>query len=184
MPNWCENDLFVRGPCEAVREFLALANGDRPLDFNRFVPYPEYFRTLDEIREAWDEDCRTNPKGDRGPRPVDGFNSGGYEWCIENWGTKWPANSVVVEEARECPAGLEVLIRFDTAWSPPKPVIVAASMLFPSLVFELRYFDGGAGFRGNYVVAKATCMLDEIGEVAVHGCRYWRHRRRAVIPVA
>ena len=163
MPNWCENDLYVLGAAESVREFLGLADGDGPFDFNRFVPYPEYFRSLDEIAEKWDEDCRTNPRNDRGPRPVDGFNSGGYEWCVENWGTKWPAYSVVVEEPTESTAGLRVLIHFDTAWSPPKPVVDAASMLFPSLAFELRYFDGGAGFRGVYILVNGTCLLDTTG---------------------
>jgi hypothetical protein len=160
MPNWCDNDLFVRGPGESVREFLALANGDRSFDFNRFEPYPEHFRSLDKIAEKWDEDCRTNPKGDRGPRPIDGFNSGGNEWCVEHWGTKWPAFRVVVDEPKPWKDGIEILIRFDTAWSPPKPVVVTASTLFPSLLFDLRYFDGRGGFRGMYIVRNGVSTLD------------------------
>ena len=63
MPNWCENDLAVEGPKEVIEEFLKFAAGaagenplddeGSPFDFNRFIPYPEEFRRIDEIAEAW-----------------------------------------------------------------------------------------------------------------------------------
>src|SRR5271166_1961692 len=44
MPNWCENDLFVRGDPARVQQFVryaAAADGTSAFDFNRFVQMPE-----------------------------------------------------------------------------------------------------------------------------------------------
>ena len=35
MPNWCENDLTVEGPKEAIEEFIKFAAGESPFDFNK-----------------------------------------------------------------------------------------------------------------------------------------------------
>jgi Ferredoxin-like domain in Api92-like protein len=169
MPNWCENDLTIRGPSTDVHEFLEQAEGESPFNFGKLIPYPEQFRHADEIAEVWDSERRSNPDADRGPRPKDGFNSGGYEWCVKNWGTKWPATAIRIEDGKETDAGFEVVIGFDTAWTPPKPVVLKASELFASLVFELRYYECGDGFCGEYVVQNGECVRDESSEY--HGSR-------------
>ena len=162
MPNWCENDLAVRGPSDAVKGFLTLAEGESPFDFSKLIPYPEHFRRLDAIADAWEREQAEKPEKERGgPRPADGFNSGGYEWCVKNWGTKWPAVAVKIEARKETAAGLEVVIHFSSAWTPPKPVISRASELFPSLRFVLRYFEAGAEFQGEYVMKYGECIRDE-----------------------
>lgn len=43
-----------------------------------------------------------------------------------------------------------MLITFSTAWSPPKPIILAASKMFSTLVLDLRYFEAGCCFNGIY----------------------------------
>ena len=64
MPNWCENDLAVEGPTEVIEEFLKFAAGESPFDFDRFIPYPEEFRRLDEAAEAWDREHAGRPDYD------------------------------------------------------------------------------------------------------------------------
>ena len=64
MPNWCENDLTVEGPTEVIEEFLKFAAGESPFDFDRFIPYPEEFRRLDEAAEAWDREHAGRPDYD------------------------------------------------------------------------------------------------------------------------
>ena len=122
MPNWCENDLTVEGPKEVIEEFLRFAAGESPFDFNKFVPYPEEFQRLDDAAEAWDKEHAEQPDCDRRQRPKDGFNSGGFEWRVEHWGTKWPAFHVDTEGPVTGYDGktLEVVFHFDTAWSPPR----------------------------------------------------------------
>ena len=89
---WCENDLAVEGPKEVIEEFLKFAAGESPFDFEKFIPYPEEFQRLDEIAEAWLKEHAERPDYDWHSQPKDGFNSGGYDWCVANWGTKWPAS--------------------------------------------------------------------------------------------
>lgn len=40
-------------------------------------------------------------------------------------------------------------IEFNTAWSPPIPVIEKLASMFPDHAFELKYFEGGMGFSGH-----------------------------------
>jgi hypothetical protein len=138
MPNWCENDLTVEGPKEAIDAFMAFAEGESPFDFERFVPHPEAYRTgdLDD-----------------------------YDWCIENWGTKWTASYVSRGEPEPglTHGTVMVFYNLNTAWSPPLPVIQKASELFPLLSFELRYFESGCCFNGMFCCSGGAVTLDDSG---------------------
>lgn len=161
MPNWCECDLTVSGPAARLQEFLGFAKGDNNgLDFNRFIPYPEKFRRLDEATREWERD---HPRGDWRERPKDGFNSGGYEWCWKHWGTKWNAGRVETDSLLTWGEDGEVELHFSTAWSPPLPVIRKASEKYPELQFELRYFERGCGFNGLYRCRAGEVLDDESG---------------------
>ena len=167
MPNWCENDLTVEGPTEVIEEFLKFAAGESPFDFDRFIPYPEEFRRLDEVAEAWDREHAGRPDYDWRARPKDGFNSGGYDWCVANWGTKWPASRVELEGpvSRYPGKTAEVVFHFDTAWSPPKPVIEKAAKLYPALRFRTPLFRVRLLFQRAFSLQR------------------WRGRDRRVRPV-
>ena len=52
---------------------------------------------------------------------------------------------------------------FDTAWSPPVPVIRKAAELFPSLSFELRYFESRGRFNGMLCCSRGGVDYDECG---------------------
>ena len=75
----------------------------------------------------------------------DGYNSGGYEWCINKWGTKWGAYdvSMYMNPRRG------MCLSFQSAWSPPLPVIRKLFALFPTMQFEFEYFECGSGFCGG-----------------------------------
>ena len=77
----------------------------------------------------------------------DGYNRGGYDWCIKNWGTKWGLYEVELVEDLSEHGRLEYT--FCTAWAPPILVIQAMSKQFPSLSFAMDYFEGGMGFMGS-----------------------------------
>jgi len=142
-----------------VTEFLEFARSeDSGFDFNRFIAYPEEFRRLDDIAEEWD--CDPNKWGQR---PRDGFNSGGYEWCVKHWGTKWNACRVEVDQAESWGEEAEVTIHFATAWSPPLPVIRKAGELFPELYLRLCYYEAGMEFHGLYCCTNGEVVRDESG---------------------
>ena len=155
MPNYCHNELYFnqKGALEAVIEFM----GEK-FDFNKLIPYPQEFARRDADAETirvkygklWSERTQADVDAERAEwerftetygSTRDGFNTGGIEWCRENWGTKWNASDGRVEGDH---------IAFNTAWSPPIPVIVALAKHFPQYTFHLEYFEQGAAFCGGF----------------------------------
>jgi hypothetical protein len=147
MPNHCDNDLYVRGKLAIIKEFqLFGATEQELLDADRFIPYPEKFKELDALYKEQ-------------KREKDGFNSGGYEWCCENWGTKWGLYDCALLYEKKS----SVKYRFLSAWSPPLPVIKKMSELFPELRFTLRYYECGAGFKGVFECKGGAVKADTGG---------------------
>ena len=160
MPNWCYCELSIVGSIEERIKFKSFAEGSGlMLDFNRFILYPERFRVMDEKCEKmrasgvpWEE------------IPKDGFNNGGYEWCIANWGTKWNASCDDVKEKSR-----SLVYRFDTAWDPPRPVIYLMAEMFPRLRFNLWFWEGGSGFQGQLMIRSHVVLKNMRGDY--RGCR-------------
>jgi len=69
-----------------------------------------------------------------------------YDWCVNNWGTKWNAYDTRVTDNSydEC---LEVI--FDTAWSPPIGVYEKLAEQFPKVDIEAYWSDEGSYERSN-----------------------------------
>ena len=160
MPNWCDNDLYIEGPEADIRAFLGFAKGrmneeELLLDFNKIVPMPKTV-TTDMITEPWLKAMRLTAGQD---------GDLWYEWRLQYWGTKWQPQGVHIEEEKsdDQDSTRRVKMVFDTAWSPPKPIIVAASQLFPTLDFELRYFEAGCGFNGLFICRYGEVQSDQIG---------------------
>ena len=156
MPNYCENDLTIDGPADEVHRILQEIKGQyedgsgvRDFDFNTLIPYPTHFAELDRISYEWEE-AHKAPSSDWKDRPRDGYNQGGYEWCADNWGTKW--NAIRVRDFKEeesYPEGcIEASFTFDTAWVPPIPVIRALAEKYPKVSVEVRYFEQGQQLNG------------------------------------
>jgi len=142
MPNWCECKLEVSGNKEDLDRFKEHAKGNNGIiDFNKFIPYPEKYRKLDNISEQ--AEIETPLFNSRYVK--DGYNSGGYEWCIKNWNTKWNASEVSILDEYDG----YTRYRFDTPWSPPEKVIIKMGKVFSMLRFSLSYWEGGAGYQGS-----------------------------------
>jgi len=157
MPNWCEQDLYVstdeeenwRDGLPSVKKFKEFAQGeswqdgiDVVLDHNKFIPYPEEFRTKDD--------------------PDEGFNRGGYEWCIRSWGAKWGICRPSLED-EDLEYGY-LAYSFESAWSPAKPLILKMSEMFPKLIFDLRWFEMGMAVHGKYRVMAGAVLEDVEGD--------------------
>ena len=81
-----------------------------------------------------------------------------YDWRIQNWGTKWDAiDSCVHSESYggDMDAYIEdllrygeVIITFDTAWSPPCEWMQNVSERFPLLWFENKVTEESNAFMG------------------------------------
>lgn len=184
MPNWCDNKLVVKGPKAELERFVKTAAGvphketaEEVISADSFIPYPKKFLDMDKQAHAAEEDysrkykeagmeksenatnCEILVYGKTweawhkaNPRPdvKDGYNSGGYEWCIQHWGTKWG----FCDTARYI-RPRSVVYTFNTAWSPPVPLIEKMSDMFPKLTFILNFECEGEGLGKERIEYKA-----------------------------
>jgi hypothetical protein len=75
-----------------------------------------------------------------------------YEWCCENWGTKWNAYSTERNENE---------IRFKTAWATPCKIIKELSKQYPDATFSVSYADEDLGQNcGRYTLHNGE-LLEE-----------------------
>jgi len=166
MPNYCENDLWVRGDKADVDALLLHVGMYKPkpeFDFNTVIPYPEKYRQMDDERALFGWEAQPRPDDPErafkaaelkkleqayvakwGTRH-DGYNSGGYEWCHATWGTKWNAGDV----ARRDYDG-RICISFQTAWGPPIPVIIELAKRFPLVTLTIEFFERGMEVIGGF----------------------------------
>ncbi len=166
MPNWCSNTLTIYGTedktapvCESMKgvlysQHMVSATGKistieyftepTPFSFHSVIPQPDHM--LDEC----------DPRRTGSPAKSDELiatlaNTGGvmpdwYNWRCEKWGTKWDlsADNIFVEKRSR-----SVLYSFETAWSPPYPVVAALSAKFPSVKMRIQFQEGGMGIKGS-----------------------------------
>ena len=64
-----------------------------------------------------------------------------YDWCRDNWGTKWSAGQCGMEDF-----GTMLQISFDTAWAPPEAWVRNTAKVFPTLTFGVDYQVEGENF--------------------------------------
>ena len=165
MPNWCNNELIISGNKKDVEEFCEKIRGDDTvLDFNKIIPYPEHFAKADaEADKARDEGLKKDSE------IKDGYNSGGYEWCCDNWGTKWNACDVTFEDRLNIDDYNEIDIDFRTAWDPPLPIIKNIIELFPKLSFDFEWNEYAMHHRGiisggnGAITGAGYCQRHSIG---------------------
>lgn len=206
-PNFCENELTISGPnvesiLAAIRDMESDDPDEHILDFDKIIPYPREFKNLDQRSADYQKKFRDIALDDPeregkiktladeyGAEPgalwlKDGYNAGGYEWCCDNWGTKWnacrvsltkrPSNAPLPETitcghcktaqktakmsalvCQQCGAPLPdvrpivAFLEFETAWSPPIPVVEKMAGMFPDHDFDLAYYEGGVGYCGQ-----------------------------------
>jgi hypothetical protein len=214
MPNWCENSLTITGP--DVKKVLEYIRSDNCiLDFNKIIPYPKMYLDMDLRSQEYEkkrnailkensEDKLEALYAEYGVTPdtpwlKNGFNSGGYEWCLDNWGTKWNSGdvqlstradpskpmrktlkcaycqtvhkteSMIVLTCKACGAALpdeepiQAYLEFNTAWSPPIPVIEKLASIFSDHVFEIQYHEGGIGFNGHAYWSEGSKLFHRHG---------------------
>lgn len=162
MANWVSNSLDIIGTKDEVEEFMKFVNAEHTVthfdwkddedgnkvevleditysskfNFNAIVPAPTepnaYSDHIDEngkVQQPW------------------------YDWNINNWGTKWNAREVSVDRmADNC-----VSYYFDTAWSPPTPIIEKLAKLFPTVKIHYRY-EEEQGWGGEVIINEGSVI--------------------------
>lgn len=148
MPNWCSNHIAISGEESEVKRFAEFVKTDESeFDFNTAIPYPEEWAKIDAI---WDD---ARERGFPDGRVPSAYSDYGYDWCIENWGTKWNAYEVSRSDVEKYEGMSQVSYYFDTAWSPPTPVIKKLGELFPNLTIYMHYDEEGLMFKGELKIS-------------------------------
>jgi hypothetical protein len=135
MPNWCQNKINIYGKKEELDKFYSVYNNQIAENKKSFL------QILLPVPEGYYDDERW------------------YDWCMENWGSKWAenfeyTNFIFVEDKM-----LE--FSFDTAWTPVCEGYITISKLFPKLLFEYFFNEPGMDF-GGYVVFKNGIIDNEL----------------------
>lgn len=163
MPNHCQNTLWVVGKPRDVKKFLDVAknprfgkksekpdwNGKFHKDdrewriFERNHPCPEELRNTQSV---WHGDKKLQKKQDEIEKANEKKygSKNWYDWCCDNWGTKWGDYETHLESSGRNGARFT----FDTAWCPGSKGLEKISSLHPELVFVNAYEESGSDFVG------------------------------------
>lgn len=110
-------------------------------DFNRIIPAPAFIFTGDALTGGSREEST-------------GRNW--YEFNSKRWGTKWNAYDMSIVEHTDS----KLVIKFDTAWNIPEPIINELVTWFPELMFFHEFYDEGGWFFGDRTYQAGALAVD------------------------
>ena len=130
MPNHITNIIAVSGDESRIRTMLKEVQSDEigmgSIDFNKIIPMPN---------DIYRGDLRPAERSEYG-------RNNWYDWCWDNWGTKW--NSYGYTEETDLKDGK---LTFLTAWSAPHPILQRLSEMYPDIRFEHEWADEDIGMN-------------------------------------
>jgi len=162
MPNWCQNEVTVTADTKGtLQNFINFVkSSDVEFSFQSIMPMPSELTgtcspvQICTVEEYHDWIRKHQPTYDFEGRPITKQMSvrfkkqygtdNWYDWCNNNWGTKWDTASVYVDKF----ADTTIHYSFDTAWLPPVGVYSALVKLFPDLHFSWFYREEGMAIAG------------------------------------
>ena len=79
-----------------------------------------------------------------------------YEWCIANWGTKWPGDDTHFDDTTG-----ELV--FKTAWNAPIPIYTELNKL--GYRFTVKFADEAIGYNcGKIIAVDDTCVVSYLND--------------------
>jgi len=140
VPNWCGNTLTIthEDPAMIVRAKEAFAEG-RFLD--EFIPVPEDLKIVAGSVGDPDEQAKLKAQT-RANVERHGYGNW-YDFCVGEWGTKWDVGNGSGIQTWD---DHELVVYFDSAWSPP----IEAYGRLVDLGFSVyaTYYEPGTAFAG------------------------------------
>ena len=153
MPNWCHNRVTISSnnydDDSQFKELVKKFKSDRP--FNSILPQPDWKNIKNEdgelpvIREQKNQDGEvifTTSEFPKSGKNDDRW----YNWCVNNWGTKWDAYDF-------CGADVEeefgsATFEFNTAWGPAEGIYQYIVDHYPDVDVSWFYDEPGMEFAG------------------------------------
>ncbi len=170
MPNYCHNRLIVKAPSEFRMQEYMKVNGK--LFFEEIHPVPRSMEIHSKIIgllhggnkvfflcRKWITLCvQLVDKVFHWYNTRTHEYKNTYNWCIENWGTKWTASDIQLLDVYD---DIEGHWDFMTAWSPAMGIVDKLSEQYPDFTFSLTYFEPGFCFSGHYVACNGNVIGDD-----------------------
>lgn len=158
MPNWCTNRLSLTHEDPAMIRRVSEAV-DREELFSTFVPVPPSLNItaghLGDVAEQEKLEMLQDAN-----RDSHGYQNW-YDFCVSEWGTKWEANGISINEASD--NFIEVI--FDTAWAPPLGFY--EKMVDQGFTVDGYYYEPGCAFVGHWDNGSDDCYEIPSGSAAV-----------------
>ena len=155
MPNHCHNRVTIWSEDQATIENLKnLFEGEQV--FGQLIPEPDWANTP---LMSKDVQGIVYDRGKVGELPQyvedpwkrlifkssDRVDDRWYDWRLQNWDTKWDAYDVQVEGGFDDD---EIIVEFNTAWSPPEAVCHALREQYPEATVQWFYDEPGCEIAG------------------------------------
>ena len=152
MPDWSHNNLYISVDTpQKLRSVIQSIAGDskQEIDFNRVIPEPQELLTVESPNY-------TNPD-----EMIKKYgHPDWYMWRSANWGTKWNARHSEIE----IQSSTAISARFDTAYSPPLPVIYKLGEKLSFAFIEFDYESAGEWW-GKLTFENGQVTEDQEGEI-------------------
>lgn len=186
IPNWCNNDIRITGDTAELKRFAEAVTVEDEFVLTRLHPMPEvlegttspapgspephpnWINLLNDPDNSMDQeeyDKLAQHQIDRYEagqvaKEATGYTSW-YDWCGDNWGTKWGDCETQLHVADDYISG-----HFQTAWGPLAASFwTAVSAQFPTLMFVVSYREEGMCFEGALSAVGGAVVFDESREM-------------------
>ena len=182
MPNWCSNNMTVKGPKSELKRFLKstltkemqkrgelkdgewVVTGEEEVtvhSLNHLDPIPE------ELLNTVSGSVSDDKKADHEKQMKDNLDKYGYkdwyDYANAVWGSKWGASDVDVSDSNYEESG-KLGFYFQSAWTPCDGLIRRISEQFPKLVFAVTYTEEADFFAGWCVIHNGHFIATGTGE--------------------
>jgi len=147
MPNWCWNSVTFEGDKQTIDKIQAAAATDG--FFNELHPMPKELEGTTSPSESgldW------------------------YNWCINNWGTKWDAQ--LNDSSRD--GDTSFTLYFDTAWGPPIEFYRHMIENY-NVEVDAEFEESGMGFVGYFNNEEGEETWEYYDIFEKHGDRWSEH---------
>jgi hypothetical protein len=174
VPNWVDNWVGVSGTEADITAFLEKAGKPYATKHDKWNAETKQYEQVEDTNtdpfSFWNfvepEDKEVYFADSKKPEEYEGWTSdekmaydlkfqgnGWYDWNIRNWGCKWDASDVSVDDTfKDGKGNASVSIHFNTPWGIPEPVFQAMVAQHPELEmdFECEEEQGwGAKFTSS-----------------------------------
>lgn len=184
MPNWVYNTLSIEGSKEDVAKVKAQLN--KPFQKEEAVysnPVIAFWNIVAPPADKLDEYFGTHGYADGKEQGNTEYNW--YNFNVREWGTKWDIGVGDGESFSDTELQNEsethLSYRFNTAWSPPLPVIEQLSLQYPKLEITLEY-EEEQGWGGEILwTEEGSTVINEydipdshkdfVDRDQIHNCR-------------